>query len=365
MEQTRNFNLVAAGIVKHGEKKVSGNKQSVVDYGYFIAKAYDNTLSFLENRFNEKYKKSQMIHIRFINEDPLYTRYARYCKNSLLCYRNSNQKEAKQKTDGKWNKIECSNECPYKLSEEGKKPSCSYEATLTFLLPEVSLERVWKMRISSYTSIRRLEDYIALQKYLGNKIADDYYLVLNKEKQTTRNGKTFQNFILNIVRKSEFDSNNSTQKQEQVSTDNSKIVENIPAIPTKSESNSTKNDNVITETVENEVNITKNNKVSKSNNNEKTSLADTEEDPFKNYYVLVESYEKELLKDGNPQKYLFATFVDKDDVTLDVVIAPKFVEELSECDTGTTVILDLKTTGKLTITNNIKFVHKCKKNVVA
>ena len=38
MEQTRNFNLVAAGIVKHGEKKVSGNKQSVVDYGYFIAK---------------------------------------------------------------------------------------------------------------------------------------------------------------------------------------------------------------------------------------------------------------------------------------------------------------------------------------
>ena len=68
-------------------------------------------------------------------------------------------------------------------------------------------------------------------------------------------------------------------------------MENIPPIPTKSETNSTKNDNVITETVENEVNITKNNKVSKSNNNEKTSLADTKEDPFKTTSV-VESYEK-------------------------------------------------------------------------
>ena len=57
MEQTRNFNLVAAGIVKHGEKKVSGNKQSVVDYGYFIAKGMI-TLIFLETDLMKIQKKS-------------------------------------------------------------------------------------------------------------------------------------------------------------------------------------------------------------------------------------------------------------------------------------------------------------------
>ena len=71
-----------------GEKQMNGRKQKVIDYGYFIAKVKDETLSFLRNRFNEKYPQSQMLHIKFFTEDPLSIRNARYNQSGLVCYCN-------------------------------------------------------------------------------------------------------------------------------------------------------------------------------------------------------------------------------------------------------------------------------------
>ena len=370
MEQTRNFNLPLAGRIQHGEKQMNGRKQKVVDHGYFIAKIKDETLSFLRNRFNERYPQSQMLHIKFFTEDPLSIRNARYNQSGLICYCNYDQDKGKQKIEGKWTPVECSAECKYRIAEEGKRPACSYEGNLKFLLPDISQDRIWTMKITGYTSIFRLKEYIEFQKYLGHPIIGDYYLFLKKETQTNKEGKTFENFILDIVRKEEFDSNNSTEKQEQFSTNVSNNVDNPIQTQTQNENISTKADK--TNNTDNEdKKITPNVKSSAIENVQESDTAsitnsqDNAENPFKNYYVLVESYEKELKKDGKLTKYQFGTFVDQNNVTIDAVIAPQFIKEFSQCDTGTTVILDLKTAGKLVIANDIKFVQKCPKNVAA
>ena len=381
MEQIKSVNLPLAGRIQHGEKQTNGKKQKVIDYGYFIAKVKDNTLSFLKNRFNEKYPQSQMLHIRFFTENPLSIRNARYNQSGLVCYCGYNQNDGKQKVEGRWHPIKCFPECQYKISDEGRRPACSYEGNLKFLLPDISNDRIWTMKITGYTSIFRLNEYIEFQKYLGNSIIGDYYLFLKKETQTNREGKSFENFILDIVRREEVDSNNSNQKQEQVSTNAQKIVDK-PIQNSKTKENiSAKTDKKVSELVINTVNVPNNNKdtvekkVATTNtvtvtenetNDVKTQNSQhTTDDPFKNYYVLVESFERELQKDGKPTKYQFATFVDQDNKTIDAVISPKFVNELSKCDTGTTVILDIQAAGKLIIANDIKFVQKCPKNIAA
>ena len=142
-----------------------------------------------------------------------------------------------------------------------------------------------------------------------------------------------------------------------------KQSENISAKANKATNNTDKADKKTTPNVKSSAIENKN--TQKPNTTPVTNSQNNAEDPFKNYYVLVESYEKELQKDGRPTKYQFATFVDQYNKTIDAVIAPQFIQEFSQCDTGTTVILDLKTAGKLIIANDIKFVQKCPKNVAA
>ena len=182
--------------------------------------------------------------------------------------------------------------------------------------------------------------------------------------------KTFENFILDIIREEEFDSNNYIKKQKEVSTNISNNVDNHIQNPKQSENISTKADSTNNSTdnkivQNNELSVIENKNSKESNTSQISNSQNNAEDKFKNYYVLVESYEKELQKDGKPTKYQFATFVDQYNKTVDAVISPKFIKELIQCDTGTTVILDLKTAGKLTIANDIKFVQKCPKNVAA
>lgn len=380
MEQARSMNLPLAGRIQHGEKQINGQKQKVIDYGYFIAKVKEERLSFLKNKFDKKYHQSQIIHIKFFTETPLLIRYARYNQSGLVCYCGYNQNEGKQRIDGKWTPIKCSEECQYRVAKENKRPSCSCEGNLKFLLPDISMDRIWTMKITGYTSIFRLKEYIEFQKYLGNSIIGDYYLFLKKEIQTNREGKSFENFILDIVRKEDFDSNNFNETQKQLfssalnyaydSVPESKALESSPI---KIASNKVEN---ICNTL-NDTNIYKKQtntdvvstvqtekKVDKPNTSSSISNSD-ENNPFKNYYVLVESYEKELTKDGKLTKYQFATFEDQYNNIVDAMIAPQFIKELSECDVGTIVQLDLKTVGNNIITNNIKFIQKCKKNIVA
>ena len=238
------------------------------------------------------------------------------------------------------------------------------------------------MKITGQTSIRRLKTYIDLQKQLGNSLIGDYTLFLKQEVQTNKIGKTFNNYILDIIKKEDFISNNtipeSQANQKQLSTNTAQTFNNSIEEP--------KNNVVIKQVnkeeqkeIENPVKEVK--KVEKKATKKATKETKKEElkqgkvepveenteskNEFENHYVLVETSTKTLMKAGKPTEYVIGNFVDMNDKTIDVVIPPKFADELLQCDIGTTVILDLATIGDKTFTNNIEYVQKCLKNVAA
>lgn len=359
------------GRIQHGEQQIKGKTKKVVDYGYFIAKVKDNNLNFLINRFNEKYPQKNVLHIRFFDEEPLSIRRIRYNLGGALCYCMYNQTQGKHKEGNVWKPVNCSENCKYRIAEEGKqKPLCNFEGTLKFLLPEISQDRIWLMKITGQTSIFRLKEYIEFQKYLGNSLIGDYYIFLKKENQTNKLGKSYNNFILDIIRKEDtnFEVNNSSNPIEKSTVipqnvDNSTEKSNIEEYKTEKSVNTPIKRKTakkqVKETIEPKADIINIENVNKKDNSKE------EKNNFDNYYLLLETFTKKFKKEGKPKDYLLARFVDQYDNVVEAIIPPNFKDELSECGTGTTVILDLKTIGEKTITNNIEFVQKMPKDVAA
>lgn len=376
MEQLRNMNLPIVGRIQHGEQQISNQRKKVVELGYFIAKIKNDNMQFLLNRFNEKYKQEKKLNIRFFDDEPLSVRHIRYNQGGAVCYCKENEVQGKQKVSNVWKTVNCSEDCKYRLSSDGtSKPMCNLEGTLKFLLPEISTDRIWIMKITGQTSIQRLKAYIALQKHLGNPIIGDYTLFLKQEEQTNKMGKTFNNYVLDIVKKEDFISNDTIPSnqanQKQLSTittqnvDNTTTNSNLDVVSNQEKESKSK------ETKTTEKKSTK--KVPKEKKQETITQDETKKKPentepkneFENYYVLVDTGKRTLMKAGKPTVYLIGNFVDMKDQTIDVVIPPQFADELSQCDIGTTVILDLATVGDKTFTNNIQYVQKCLKNVAA
>lgn len=57
------------------------------------------------------------------------------------------------------------------------------------------------MRITGQTSINMLDDYFNLQKAQGNSIKSHYTLFLKQEEQPNILGQTFNNYVLDILKK--------------------------------------------------------------------------------------------------------------------------------------------------------------------
>lgn len=384
MEQKRIL-LPLAGKIQHGKQEQSQKGRKIIELGYFIAKAENETLTFLENRFNEKYPQKQLIHIRFFDENPYTVRRIRYNQSGAVCYCPYEETKGKQKVSGVWKNINCTEDCKYRITEEGKnKPACLFEGNLRFLLPEISQDRIWRMQIKGYQSIFALYEYLSFQKYLGKSLIGDYYLFLKKKKQTSKDGKSYENYILDIIRKEDFISSNDSLNNTEQSTIQAQNVDNSieipPVIENKNDSNSKE---TITETKNKEQTKAKTTRTKKTENkttpkkedkttvveNNVTNLKNTEnsnpDDKFKNYYLLLDKGYKTLINSGKPTEYLVANFVDQYDNVKEVIIAPQFIDEISECDTGTNVILDLAVAGEKTFTKDIKFVKKIKNDVAA
>lgn len=356
-------------------------KRKLWIYGYFIAKVRYDNMKFLQNRFSEKYPKKDTLNVRFFDENPLSIRRIRYNQSGAVCYCMENQEQARQKISNSWEPIACTDDCKYRLSvKENTKPMCNLEGILKFLLPEISQDRVWTMKITGYTSIQRLKAYFELQKILGNSLIGDYTIFLKQEEQI-KNGKIYKNYILDIMKKEDFDSNNSISENQttssQSSTNNSQNVDNNPG---SSQNDISKKAETVDTTEKNQqtspkTKSTEQNSASKASkkpstqkeqkDNQSTQESFKTDDEFKNQYLLVDTFTKDLMKDGKPTKYLIANFADMGDKTFDVVIRPEFADELLKCDVGTRVILDLKTIGDKTFTNSIKYVEKILKDVAA
>lgn len=372
MEQVRKMNLPIVGRVQHGEQQILNQKRRVVELGYFIAKIKNDNMQFLLNRFNETYNKETKINIRFFDEEPLSVRRIRYNQGGAVCYCMENQEQGKQKVSNVWQPINCSESCKYRVSSDGKsKPMCNIEGTLKFLLPEISTDRIWLMKITGYTSIKRLQTYIDLQKQIGNSVIGDYTLFLKQEEQTNKLGKTFNNYILDIIKKEDFISNNSIPenqtKPKQLSTNTAQTVNNdvadskentLKKQPTEVEQKVTKEQPKETKTTEKKT-------TKKTTKTKKTDEVTAFEEKYKDHYFLFETSTKTIAKAGKPTEYLVVKFADVKDNLIDVVIPPQFANEILECDIGTEVILDLAKAGDNTFTKSIVYERKLLKNVAA
>lgn len=381
MEQVRKMKLPIAGRIQHGEQLYENGKKRVLEYGYFISKVKNSNLIFLENRFNEKYPKVKEITIRIVSENPFFTRMARYNQGGCVCYHKIEENKGKQKVSGAWQNYECKSDCSYRIAKEGEqKPVCNREGHLYFMLPEICSDRLWNMIITGQESIDNLQGYFQWQKTIGNSIIGDYKVCLAQKEQTTKDGKKFNNYILDIIKKEdanvsklipEVQSNTEqlpTNTTQNVNNSATKTTNNVNNIEEKEEQENVERttDNVIKENKTTEKKSTK--KATKSKKSEtikeenKTVNKNNEDEK---YYALLETSTKMIMKDGKPTEYLIGSFVDNEENPISVVIPPKFIDELVQCDLGTMVKMDLQTAGDNTFTNNIEYLQKMLKKVAA
>lgn len=346
MEQVKIGNLPFIGRIQHGEQQSEGKGTRVKELGYFITKIKNEYMKHFETKFNELYPQQKVLKVRFFNEEPFLIRNVRYNQGGQACYCKQGQENAKRKIQGKWEDVKCTGECEHRKFENGKKPACNREGMLVFMIPEISTNRIWYMKITGQTSIDNINDYILFQRnVLGKSIIGDYKLVLNQVTQSNQEGKTFKNYVLELY-ENELNSQNPPVKETVKTIENKEVkkVENKLGEVSKIEENKSKV-------------ATKTDKPKEKEDTNKTDVS--------NFYALIGTSKKSVLKDNKPKEYVIGNFVDSNDKPIDVFIKDEFVAELLECDLGTFVELDLLTAGDKTFTNSIKYINKCKKNVAA
>lgn len=383
MEQVTRTNLPIVGRIQHGEQQFINQRKRVTELGYFIAKTKNSNMNFLLNRFDEKYPKQTFLNVTFFNEDPLTIRRIRYNQGGAVCYCMSGTTKGKQKVSNKWQDIECSSNCKYCIKQEGAgKPACNYEGTLKFMLPEISQDRIWIMKITGQQSISNLEEYIGFQKYLGNSLKGTYTIFLNQIEQTNAEGKKFNNFVIDIIKAEDFNSNNNLifqndTKNSVISTENTNIVENsIPnQTPTETEKNTKKGTNKTSRptkksTKTSDTNVVSSMETEKADSNLEQPQITNEQNQnvpqtYKEHCFLYDTEYKNFKKAGKDTEYLIAKVTDENDKTTDVVVKPEFREKMEKCDIGTELILELQKFGENIISKNIEFVRPILKKVAA
>ena len=383
MEQVTKTNLPIVGRIQHGMQQIVNQRKRVTELGYFIAKTKNSNMNFLLNRFDEKYPKQTFLNVTFFNEDPLTIRRIRYNQGGAVCYCMSGTIKGKQKVSNKWQDIECSSNCKYCIKQEGAgKPACNYEGTLKFMLPEISQDRIWIMKITGQQSISNLEEYIGFQKYLGNSLKGTYTIFLNQIEQTNAEGKKFNNFVIDIIKAEDFNSNNNLISQNDtknsvISTENTNIVENSISnqTPTETEKNTKKGTNKTSRptkksTKTSDTNVVSSMETEKADSNLEQPQITNEQNQnvpqtYKEHCFLYDTEYKNFKKAGKDTEYLIAKVTDENDKTTDVVVKPEFREKMEKCDIGTELILELQKFGENIISKNIEFVRPILKKVAA
>ncbi len=291
-----------------------------------------------------------------------------------VCHCLEDSSTANQKTKDGWQQINCDKfNCQHRQKNEYGKSACNRIAWLKFLIPNISKDRIFLMRITGQTSISRLKDYFNLQKSQGNSIQGNYTLYLKQEEQSNFSGKTFNNYILDILKKDDFISENTTSPQNENDKNvNTKVEkEQISSVkqPVTNNADSSKEQKEKTTTKKTTAKSKKETE-SKASTEQKSSAsnktAPKEKENVENYYALLNtSTEKITDKYGNPKDYLIGEFADSKDKITNIVIRPEDAEELKNCDLGTFVRLDIAEIGNRKFAMKLEFIEKCLKKVVA
>lgn len=332
-------------------------------------------------KFNKQYKGQKSIDIEIFNEEPLSIKYARYNQGGAACYCMENSNKAKQKTKNGWQQINCDKyNCQHREKNEYGKSACNRMGWLKFIIPSVCKDRIFLMRITGQTSINRLKDYFNLQKAQGNSLQGNYTLYLKQEEQSNSLCKTYNNYILDIMKKENFISENTIpqitenskeQSNENDKSENTKVEKELTSNAKQTATNIVDNKDVkgksatkkstVKSKKETETKVTEGQKSSSSNETKSKG-----NDDLDNYYALLSTFTKTLTdKYGNPKDYLMGEFADSNNKIINVAIKPDDAEELKKCDLGTFVKLEITEAAGNKFAIKLEFIEKCLKKIAA
>lgn len=390
MEQTRNTNLPIIGMVQHGIQiqNPNGTKRAK-ELGHFIAKIQDNYMQKFLQKFDELYTGKDYLEIEFVNDNPLTKKFVRYNQGGEVCHCLEGNSTGSQKTKDGWKPIKCdTDKCQYRQKNEKGKTVCNRIAWLKFFIPSISKDRIWLMKITGQTSINRIDAYINIQKAQGNSLDNRYILFLKQEEQTSKStGQTFNNYILDILKKEDFLLEQTTPKTsentQELSTKNEQNVNNN--VVNQELAETTINDNPTITPVENikqkETTTKKSTATTKKQTKSKTkedaektpreikteeSKTENSDDKLKNCYALLSTFPETLVDNqGNKKEYLVGEFADMKDKISNIVIRPEYSKELAECDLGTFVRLDVSERKGRKFAMKLEYIEKKLKKVVA
>lgn len=327
-------------------------------------------------KFDELYKGKTYIEIEFLTDTPLTKKFVRYNQSGEVCYSLEGQTTGSQKAKNGWQPIECNTEqCQYRQKNEQGKCACNRIAWLKFFIPDICQDRMWLMKITGQTSINRLDSYINLQKALGNPLKGRYILFLKQEEQISKaTGQTFNNYVLDLLKKEDFIQINQTPQINKTSTESSTPKVNDTVVNKETSTTLTqitdvtaKSDNKKTTKKTNEIKDTKNTSKKANKNDTKTDTEKTTiSDEFANHYILADTFEQPITnKQGETKQYVIGNFYDTNDKQCEIVIKPEYAEELKECEFGTVVELEIKEVLGRKFAINLNYVSKLTKKQVA
>ena len=339
--------------------------------------------SYLD-KFNELFKGKQSIEIEFFDEEPLSKKYVRYNQSGEVCRSPEGSNQATQRVKNGWQQINCDTyNCQYRQKNEYGKCACNRIGWLKFLIPNVSTDRIFLMKITGQTSINKLDDYIKLQKAQGKSIKGRHIIFLKQIEQSNSLGQTFNNYVLDILKKENVESikqiSETTEKTKELPTNNDKNVNNAVV-----NSNITPSSNLVSkeiaqtqkivETPKEETNtktttkgITKKETKSKSKKTDdkpkdtKIQEISVEDDNLKNCYALLSTFSEKIAD----RDYLIGEFADMKDQISNIAIRPEDATELEKCDLGTFVRLDVAEIKGRKFAVKLEFIEKTLKKVAA
>lgn len=381
MQQKKSVNLPIIGRVQHGEKI----KNKVTEYGYFIAKSDDNYMKSYLEKFNKLFKGKQSIEIEFFDENPLSKKYVRYNQSGEVCRSPEGSNQANQRVKNGWQQINCDTyNCQYRQKNENGKCACNRIGWLKFLIPAVSTDRIFLMKITGQTSINRLDDYIKLQKAQGKSIKGRHIIFLKQIKQYDSLGQTFNNYVLDILKKEDVESikqiSETTEKQKELSANNnannaevnsnttpssSKVAQEITQtqeiVETPKKETTAKTTKATTKDTAKKETKNKSKKNDDKPKDTKTQETSVEDDSLTNCYALLSTFNEKIAD----RDYLIGEFADMKDQISKIAIRPEDAAELKKCDLGTLVKLDVKDVGGRKFAMQLEYIDKRVKNIAA
>ncbi|MDO5555253.1 MAG: hypothetical protein Q4G09_00935 [Clostridia bacterium] len=367
--QTRFVTLPIAGSIRHGEQQERNGTTKPVELGHFVAKIKDTAMVNIHRKFNTVYNQSKILNIQFFDEEPLTIKLVRYNQGGTACYCLNGETKGKEKVQKKWVEKDCKEECQYR---QGIRPQCNQEATLKFLIPEVSQDRIWYVKTKSFYSIQNISSYINLQKQLGNSLIGHYKLFL-KPKESIIDGKTFNNFVLDIVKDDVLIPENTPQIEEKPSqiipaqvkdnTQNTTSVESSEEVK-KKQTKTAKQKSEPKPKIEH-IDEPKKEQTTSSESKQDTTISDKKfQDDFERYYILLSTGTVLIDKKGKPTEYLEGTFVNKDEKEVKALLHPNFANEFKTCELGSQFLLDIQEVSGRNYVVNYECIQKYEKEAV-